>query len=600
MSLVLCFFLFFISRSTLHAVDFQLSQNITYTLDDNGRASVVHQCQLTNNFSEIYPREFRFDLSHSRLEAISGNDDFGNIVTKSDIGVSATSIYLTFNRPSVGKDKTTSFTLRYAIPEFAQIKGNTHEIIFPDYHLTPSDTINITLNIPRSFGGLAFSSISGKALAPSSSGSQLIFSTPEIKQRRVSLAFGPFQLFDFSLRYFLDNPSSETVLTEIPLPPDTPAQAIIFEKLEPRPVNIISDPDGNWLAQYHLPPHQSREIIATGQAKIFPSTNRQTTSIKISDYLQEKPYWPISHPQIQNLAATLKTPRAIFNYVVATLDYNYQGLNQATRRGAANALKSPEQSLCTEFTDLFIAIARAAGLPAREVEGFAYTNNSRLKPTNPSTDILHAWPQYYDSSRGWVDIDPTWTKTTNGIDFFNDLDLNHLTFVIHGLDSQYPPPPGSFKKSSDSKTVDVSFTTKELDPSFLPPRLQFLRRQPLLPPLLKITNPNFSSLKNLTLSDGQNRYHVGNLPPLASTEIDATPLPFFPSLLPKNQKTIFTITSDNQPQPLSVSATNYHYLFRLLIFLAVAIFILCLGGIIITSEKNTPPHRSRLFRSGHQ
>ncbi|NCC70435.1 hypothetical protein EOM09_02540, partial [bacterium] len=43
-------------------------------------------------------------------------------------------------------------------------------------------------------------------------------------------------------------------------------------------------------------------------------------------------------------------------------------------------LNLPNSSICTDFTDLFITLARAKGIPAREVQGFAYTNNSKIKP----------------------------------------------------------------------------------------------------------------------------------------------------------------------------------------------------------------------------
>ena len=58
-----------------------------------------------------------------------------------------------------------------------------------------------------------------------------------------------------------------------------------------------------------------------------------------------------------------------------------------------------------EFTDLFVAIARAAGIPARESVGYAYTTNSRLRPLSLVTDVLHAWPEYYDADKKiWVHL----------------------------------------------------------------------------------------------------------------------------------------------------------------------------------------------------
>jgi transglutaminase-like putative cysteine protease len=59
--------------------------------------------------------------------------------------------------------------------------------------------------------------------------------------------------------------------------------------------------------------------------------------------------------------------------------------------------------VCLEFTDLFIAIARAAGIPAREIDGFGYTQNAINRPISIDEDILHAWPEYYDTAKKYMD-----------------------------------------------------------------------------------------------------------------------------------------------------------------------------------------------------
>jgi len=156
----------------------------------------------------------------------------------------------------------------------------------------------------------------------------------------------------------------------------------------------------------------------------------------------------------------LKTPQAIYNYVSETLQYDSSRVQPNVQRmGAVAALENPTKAICMEYTDLFIAIARAAGIPAREVNGFAYTENPDLQPIGLVADVLHAWPEYYDKEKGvWIAIDPTWGSTTGGIDFFNKLDLRHFAFVVHGSSSREPYPPGSYKLGPNpQKDVYVSF-----------------------------------------------------------------------------------------------------------------------------------------------
>src|SRR5205814_2129834 len=51
---------------------------------------------------------------------------------------------------------------------------------------------------------------------------------------------------------------------------------------------------------------------------------------------------------------------------------------------------------CNEHTQLFVALARAAGIPARSVAGLAYVDGKFY---------YHAWPEVL--LRGWVAVDPT-------------------------------------------------------------------------------------------------------------------------------------------------------------------------------------------------
>jgi hypothetical protein len=58
---------------------------------------------------------------------------------------------------------------------------------------------------------------------------------------------------------------------------------------------------------------------------------------------------------------------------------------------------------CTEHALLFVALARALGIPAREVGGVAYV--SEPKPLFG----WHAWAEIHDGHQ-WVSIDPTWNE----------------------------------------------------------------------------------------------------------------------------------------------------------------------------------------------
>lgn len=72
---------------------------------------------------------------------------------------------------------------------------------------------------------------------------------------------------------------------------------------------------------------------------------------------------------------------------------------------------------CNEHTQLFIALSRAAGIPARAASGLARVGNKFY---------YHAWPEVFVGK--WVAVDPTFGQFP--------ADASHLRFVYGGLDRQ--------------------------------------------------------------------------------------------------------------------------------------------------------------------
>jgi len=60
--------------------------------------------------------------------------------------------------------------------------------------------------------------------------------------------------------------------------------------------------------------------------------------------------------------------------------------------------------VCDEMTNLFIAMARSLGIPARFVSGISYTNSELFD----SSWGLHGWAEVYFPGYGWISFDPTY------------------------------------------------------------------------------------------------------------------------------------------------------------------------------------------------
>src|SRR5690606_17741822 len=217
----------------------------------------------------------------------------------------------------------------------------------------------------------------------------------------------------------------------------------------PKPSNISLDTDSNWIAEYEMSPRQRIDVTAKGRVEIIavprPYINVSPQTLEAN--LAPTEFWPSDDPEIIKLAKSLGTPEAIYKYVVNTLHYDYgRAKPNVERLGAKKALQNPNSAICTEFTDLFITLSRAAGIPAREVNGYAYTENPDIEPISLVADVLHAWPEYWnEEARTWIPVDPTWGATTQGVDYFNKLDLRHFAFVMHGVSDTKPFAPGSYK-----------------------------------------------------------------------------------------------------------------------------------------------------------
>jgi hypothetical protein len=75
------------------------------------------------------------------------------------------------------------------------------------------------------------------------------------------------------------------------------------------------------------------------------------------------------------------------------------------------------QGDCNEHTVLYVALARALGLPARTAVGLVYVDGAFY---------YHAWPEVWLGE--WVAVDPTWGQ--------HPADAAHLRFVVGGLARQ--------------------------------------------------------------------------------------------------------------------------------------------------------------------
>lgn len=462
--LFFCTSFFLLPSFVFGAGEFTTSYEIVYQLNPDQTVSVDHQINLVNQTASTYLTAYQLEMEGVEVDNLTAQDSGGVIQPTVNKENGVLKINLQLNQKVVGEGKESSFKLNYQVTNLLVKNGEVWEINLPRPPATEGSTGGkVTLIVPHSFGPLAYVSPSLFEASRDENFRYYFFNKNQVEINQVSAAFGEFQIFDFKLAYHLHNPHSGKGETEVAFPPDTAFQRVYYQAIEPAPLSMRIDSDGNWLGLYRLEPNQKIEINATGFVKIFSEAQTayfKPTPENLTENLKPQEYWEVSDPEILLLAQELKTVEEIYDFVVGTLDYDYSKVNEsAQRKGAVEALMAPDQAVCMEFTDLFISLARAAGIPARGVDGYAYTTNSKLRPLGLLVDVLHAWPEYWDQERQlWVPVDPTWEKTTGGRDYFSRFDLNHFVFAIHGQDPEEPYPAGSYKTGTETKKdIEISF-----------------------------------------------------------------------------------------------------------------------------------------------
>jgi hypothetical protein len=135
--------------------------------------------------------------------------------------------------------------------------------------------------------------------------------------------------------------------------------------------------------------------------KATPLTEEQKTA-----YLASTPRFQCDQEAIRaqatKIVGTEKEPLRAARKIEAWV---YRNLRKSYSDNADTALEVLDRKAgdCTEHALLFVALARAAGIPAREVGGLAY-----IKGDKPMFG-WHAWAEIHDGHQ-WVSIDPTWNQ----------------------------------------------------------------------------------------------------------------------------------------------------------------------------------------------
>ncbi|MBI4448810.1 transglutaminase domain-containing protein [Candidatus Woesearchaeota archaeon] len=176
--------------------------------------------------------------------------------------------------------------------------------------------------------------------------------------------------------------------------------------------------------------------------------------IELRPYLSPTTLADYEDPAITNLAWELSAGEddlytvvnKLATWVHDNVKYDLSTTTVSASIKASQVLRD-RAGVCDELTNLFIALTRAIGIPARFISGLAYTNSDEF--LNPWG--AHGWAEVYFPGTGWVAFDPTFGQ-------YGWVDASHIKLK----ESQDASEP-STKVQWTGTDTDLSLEALDLD-----------------------------------------------------------------------------------------------------------------------------------------
>ncbi len=251
--------------------------------------------------------------------------------------------------------------------------------------------------------------------------------------------------FTYSMKISDIPVNSRSVLVYFPIPQSDAHQGVTDVNIEsPFPYSFLSDNEyGNKIAKIEASDISGEEFeiklsfradrnnvsALGGSQKGFDTpSSRMRTRLLSPDRLVplNGPVLKACKEVLRNGQTDLEKARAIYDYVVSTMAYDKSGTGWG--RGDVLYACDARTGNCTDFHSLFVAMARASGIPARFVMGFPVPKLEK----GGEIGGYHCWAEFFTSDLGWVPVDASEANKHPEMRefYFGNLDNNRVAFTI--------------------------------------------------------------------------------------------------------------------------------------------------------------------------
>jgi transglutaminase-like putative cysteine protease len=222
--------------------------------------------------------------------------------------------------------------------------------------------------------------------------------------------------FHHEVRVYGPEPLLEATIS-LAIPRDRPGQQVEGSiSFEPAPAEIVQDSWGQDVARFRF-----EDVAAPGEVGAVMGVTAHTWTVryylfpeKTGDldeiprdvrraYLIDGDKYRLDDPLIQRTVAEVvgdetnayQVMRALYDHILDSMHYELAG-----GWNVAPAVLERGSGSCSEYTFVFIALCRAAGLPARYVGSVV-----RRYDDAAVDDVFHRWAEVYLPPYGWVPVD---------------------------------------------------------------------------------------------------------------------------------------------------------------------------------------------------
>ena len=209
-----------------------------------------------------------------------------------------------------------------------------------------------------------------------------------------------------------------------------PYQEVLSMDISPSNFEILTDMNENEYAEFwmkNVKPGDSRPITIEYEVAVnaLDFDLSDCSGDLITGFTSPEQYLESNDSNIRSLAEQLSentdslcaVQENIYTHVIDTMWYAGYMPDDI---GALAALQKRSGD-CTDYADLTIALSRAAGIPARFMEGITYLKDDYYD----ESQTKHDWLEVYLPGSGWVPMDPTWGEEQSD-QYFAGMTPDHI------------------------------------------------------------------------------------------------------------------------------------------------------------------------------